>query len=61
MKHKDVEFTVERTITPGVWKWKFMIGDKVITGKTETAIYFLAIRRVQQRIDREQKKFRVTE
>ena len=33
-----------------------MIGDKVVTGKTETAIYFLALRRVQQRIGREQKK-----
>jgi hypothetical protein len=51
-----VEYTVERTTTPGVWKWQFRIGDKVVTGKTETAIYFLAIRRVQQRIDRELKK-----
>jgi hypothetical protein len=32
------------------------IADKVITGNTETAISFLAIRRVQQRIDRELKK-----
>jgi hypothetical protein len=60
LKHKGVEYTIERTTTPGVWKWKFRIGDKVVTGKTETAINFLAIRRVQQRIDREQKKLHVT-
>jgi hypothetical protein len=60
LKHKGVEYTVERTTTPAVWKWKFRIGDKVVTGKTETAINFLAIRRVQQRIDREQKKLHVT-
>ena len=56
MKHKGVEYTVESSTTPNVWAWKFMIGDKVVTGKTETAIYFLALRRVQQRIDRERKK-----
>jgi hypothetical protein len=56
LKHKGVQYTVESTITPNVWTWKFMIGDKVVTGKTETAIYFLALRRVQQRINREQKK-----
>ena len=56
MKHKGVEYTVESSTTPNVWAWKFMIGDKVVTGKTETAIYFLALRRVQQRIGREQKK-----
>jgi hypothetical protein len=56
LKHKGVEYTVERTTTPGVWKWQFRIGDEVVTGKTETAIYFLAIRRAQQRIDRELKK-----
>jgi len=41
---------------PGVWKWQFQIGDAVKTGKTETKINLLAIRRVQLRIDRELKK-----
>jgi len=43
------------TETPGVWKWQFRIGDQVKTGKTETRLYQLAIRRVLQRIDRELK------
>jgi hypothetical protein len=55
LKHRGVDYTVETTM-PGVWKWQFRIADKVITGNTETAISFLAIRRVQQRIDRELKK-----
>jgi hypothetical protein len=41
---------------PGVWKWQFQIGDTVKTGKTETNLRPLAIRRVHQRIDRELKK-----
>jgi hypothetical protein len=40
------------TPTPGVWKWQFRIGDEVKTGKTETRIGLLAVRRVQMRIDR---------
>jgi hypothetical protein len=41
---------------PGVWQWQFRIGDTVKTGKTETNLRPLAIRRVHQRIDRELKK-----
>jgi hypothetical protein len=44
------------TTTPGIWKWQFQIGEKVKTGKTETRISLLAIRRVQLRIDRELKQ-----
>jgi hypothetical protein len=56
MNHKGIEYTVTATATPGVWKWQFRIGDEVKTGKTETKINLLAIRRVQLRIDRELKK-----
>jgi hypothetical protein len=56
MNHKGVEYTVAMTATPGIWKWQFRIGDAVKTGTTETKINFLAIRRVQLRIDRELKK-----
>ena len=52
MDYKGVEYTLAPTTTPGVWKWRFQIGDEVKTGKTETRINFLAIRRVQLRIDR---------
>jgi hypothetical protein len=35
--------------------WQFRIGEQIKTGKTETKIDLLAIRRVQLRIDRELK------
>jgi hypothetical protein len=56
MNHRGIEYTVTMTTVPGVWKWQFRIGDEVKTGKTETRIELLAIRRVQLRIDRELKK-----
>ena len=55
MMHRGVEFTVTMS-APGLWQWQFRIGDTVKTGKTETNIRLLAIRRVQLRIDRELKK-----
>ena len=55
MKHRGVEYTVTPS-APGVWQWQFRIGDTLKTGKTETNIRLLAIRRVQLRIDRELKK-----
>jgi hypothetical protein len=55
MYHRGIEFTVAKTAVPGVWQWQFQIGDKVKSGKTETKIDLLAIRRVQLRIDRELK------
>jgi hypothetical protein len=55
MNHRGIEFTVAKTAIPGVWQWQFQIGDEVKTGKTETRIDLLAIRRVQLRIDRELK------
>jgi hypothetical protein len=56
MMHRGVQYTVAVTAVPTVWKWQFQIGDAVKTGKTETRINLLAIRRVQLRIDRELKK-----
>src|SRR5665213_3230721 len=53
MTHRGVDYTVALTTAPGVWQWQFRIGDRVKTGKTETNINLLAIRRVQLRIDRE--------
>lgn len=55
MMHRGVEYTVTRS-APGVWRWQFRIGDAVISGKTETNIRLLAIRRVHLRIDRELRK-----
>ena len=55
MIYKGVEFTVT-AVAPGVWKWQFQIGDRLVAGKTDTQLYLLAVRRVQMRIDRELKK-----
>ena len=55
MLHKGVEYTVATTATPGVWKWQFRIDGQVKSGRTETRLNLLAIRRVQLRIDRELK------
>lgn len=55
MNHRGVEFTVAKTAIAGVWQWQFRISDEIKTGKTETKIDLLAIRRVQLRIDRELK------
>jgi hypothetical protein len=55
MVYKGVEYTLT-PVAPGVWKWQFQIGDKVISGKTEARLNLLAIRRIQLRIDRELKK-----
>jgi hypothetical protein len=57
MIHKGVEYSVT-AVAPGVWKWQFRIGDRVVAGKTEAKLNLLAIRRVQLRIDRELKKAR---
>jgi hypothetical protein len=49
--HRGVEYTVIATADPEVWEWRFQIGDKVKTGKTQTKLAALAIRRVQTKID----------
>jgi len=57
MIHRSVEYTVT-AVAPGLWKWQFRIGDRIVSGKTEARLQLLAIRRVQLRIDRELKKRR---
>jgi hypothetical protein len=52
MNYRGIEYSIATTTTPGVWKWQFRIGDDLKTGKTETRINLLAVRRVQLRIDR---------
>jgi hypothetical protein len=56
MNHKDMEYALTRTETPGIRKWQFRIGDLVWSGKTEARLPLLAMRRVQLRIDRELKR-----
>jgi hypothetical protein len=56
MIHKGIKYSVVATETPGIWRWQFRIGDELKTGKTETRIELMAIRRVKLRIDRELKR-----
>jgi hypothetical protein len=39
------------TAEPDVWEWRYQIGDKVKTGRTQTRLAALAARRVQSKID----------
>jgi hypothetical protein len=55
LNHRGVEYIVVASATPGVWQWQFRIGDRIRTGRTETRISLLAMRRVRLRIDRELK------
>jgi hypothetical protein len=56
VNHKGIDYSLALTETPGIWKWQFRIGQEVVSGRTETRINLLAVRRVQLRIDRELKK-----
>ena len=51
MNHKGVEYSVIATADPEVWEWRFQIGDTVKTGKTQTKLAALAIRRVKTKIN----------
>ena len=51
MIYKDVEYTVVATAEPDIWEWRFQIGGKIKTGKTQTRLAALAARRVQSKID----------
>jgi len=50
-----VDFTLTQ-VEPGLWKWRFQIGEAVTTGRAEAKLMGLAAHRVKQRIDRELKK-----
>ena len=54
--YKGIQYTIAPTAEPDIWRWQFQIGERVKTGRTETRINLLAMRRVQLRIDRELKK-----
>ena len=52
MNRKGVEFTL-LLIEPGLWKWRFQIGQTVTTGVTKTNLKGMAAHRASDRIDRE--------
>jgi hypothetical protein len=49
--YKGLEYTVVPTAEPDIWEWRFQLGDKVKTGRTQTRLAALAARRVQAKID----------
>ena len=51
MIYKGVEYTVMPTAEPDIWEWRFQIGDMVKTGRTQTRLAPLAMRRVRAKID----------
>ena len=51
MIYKGIEFTVVATAEPDIWEWRYQIGDKIKTGRTQTRLSALAVRRVQSKID----------
>lgn len=53
MIYRGIEYTVMATAEPDVWEWRFQIGDKFKTGRTQTRLAALAARRVQSKIDAE--------
>ena len=57
MNYRGVEFCVEQAPErEDVWVWRFEVDGEVRTGKTQTKLKPMAIRRAQQAIDRELKK-----
>ena len=40
MNRKGVEFTLIQ-VQPGLWKWKFQIGETITTGKTQSSLMVL--------------------
>lgn len=50
MNRKGVEYSL-LPIEPGLWIWRFQIGETVTTGKTHTRLQGMAARRVELRID----------
>ena len=51
MIYKGVEFSVMATAEPDIWAWRFEIDGKIKTGRTQTRLCTLAIRRVETKID----------
>jgi hypothetical protein len=45
-------------IEPGLWRWRFQIGETATTGTTKTNLRGMAAHRVKSRIDREFNKSR---
>jgi hypothetical protein len=50
VNRKGVEYSV-LLIEPGLWRWRFQIGETATSGKTRTHLPGMVTRRVELRID----------
>jgi hypothetical protein len=53
MTHRGVPYTVVPSAVPGFWNWQFEIEGSVKSGRVQTNLEPMAVRRVKTRIDRE--------
>jgi hypothetical protein len=56
MTYKGIEYILTPTADRSFWLWQFRLWGKPFSGKTETRLRALAVRRVEQRIAGELKK-----
>ena len=51
MIYKGVQFSVMATAESDVWEWRFELDGRIKTGRTQTRLAALAVRRVETKID----------
>ncbi len=51
--HQGVRYSLVKGSPPGAWHYTFEIGPKVKTGRVQSRLTLLAIKRLMKRIDRE--------
>jgi hypothetical protein len=52
MTHRGVPYTLIPSAAPGFWNWQFQIDGTIMSGRVETRLELMAMRRVKTRIDR---------
>jgi len=52
MTHRGVPYTIVPSGVPGFWNWQIQIDGNVKSGRVETNLELMAMRRVKTRIDR---------
>jgi hypothetical protein len=50
--YRGVQYTIVPSAIPGFWNWQFQIDGDVKSGRVETNLELMAMRRVKMRIDR---------
>jgi hypothetical protein len=58
MTHNGINYTLTAAADARIWHWQFELAGKLIAGKTRTSLKLFAVRKAEQRIDREMKQLR---